>query len=64
MTTGPFATFSSSFLVATFNLTGLLNASGQYSIALWIETDAGTEIEVASRSGRGSSCWDRHDRRG
>jgi murein DD-endopeptidase MepM/ murein hydrolase activator NlpD len=49
VTTGPFATYSSNFLVATFNLTGLLNAGGRYSIALWFESPAGAQIEVARR---------------
>ena len=50
VTTGTFATFSTNFLAATFNLSGLLTTPGQYSIALSIETDGGAMVEVVRRA--------------
>ena len=49
VTTGTFASFSTNFLSATFNLSGLLTTAGQYSIALSMQTAGGEMVEVARR---------------
>jgi hypothetical protein len=52
VTTGPFTTFSTRFLVATFNVAGLLTSAGEYSIALSVPTPTGSEVEAVRRTFR------------